>query len=158
MPGQSLNLKNHRCCLCLAAVNGSPRVLPASKCPWFKPSLRTSLIKQVFITSHQCFRSGSFSYCRPDIRTRPPAAIRDGNEMPRPPSSTSTRCRESGKLLRFKGEELSYGLSPSLQERSSASVLSEFLIPFDLLPFPPYLVIPFCAATKLAAVPPACSH
>ena len=42
----------------------------------------------------QCFLSGSFSYCRLDIPTRSPAAPLDGNEIPRPPSSTSTRWRE----------------------------------------------------------------
>ena len=42
----------------------------------------------------QCFLSESFSYCRLDIPTRPPAAPLDGNEIPRPPPSTSTRWRE----------------------------------------------------------------
>ena len=82
------------------------------------------------------------------------AAARDGNEIPSPPSSTYTEYRESGKLLRFKGAELSYGLSPSLQECLSTLALSEFLLPLDLLPFLPYLVILFCAATKLAAASP----
>ena len=85
---------------------------------------------------------------------RSPAAARGGNEIPSPPSSTYTEYRESGKLLRFKGAELSYGLSPSLQECLSTLALSEFLLPLDLLPFLPYLVILFCAATKLAAASP----
>jgi hypothetical protein len=143
---ESFDLKNRQCCLCSSAVNWGPRILSTSTYPLFKPSLR-SLIERVFIRSDRCLQSGSFSYCRLDIPTRPPAAARDGNENPRPPSSTSIRYRENGKLLSFKGEELSYWLS-------NASVLSEFLLPLDLLPFLPYLVIPFFSATKFAAVPP----
>lgn len=47
--------------------------------------------------------------------------------------ATSVDGHSNWKLLRLKGEELSYGFSPSLQE---------------------CLVIPFCAATNLAAVSP----
>ncbi|KIJ98824.1 hypothetical protein K443DRAFT_193530, partial [Laccaria amethystina LaAM-08-1] len=107
---ESFDLKNRQCCLCSSAVNWGPRILSTSKYPLFKPSLR-SLIERVFIRSDRCLQSGSFSYCRLDIPTRPPAAARDGNENPRPPSSTSIRYRENGKLLSFKGEELSYWLS-----------------------------------------------
>ena len=44
-----------------------------------------------------------------------------------------------------------------MQECPSASVLSEFLLPLDLLSFLPYLLIPFCAATSLQQFSPACS-
>jgi hypothetical protein len=93
--------------------------------------------------------SVSFSYYRLDFPTRPPASARDGNEIQRPPSSTCTRCREWEAVI-FKGEELSYGLSPSLQECLSTSVLSEFLFRWICSPF--YLTV--SSPTKLAALPP----
>jgi len=81
-----------------------------------------------FITS---FLSGSFSYCRLDILTRSSAAARDGNEIPWPPSSTCTRCREIGNLHRRRV----IVRAPAFI--LSASVLSEFLLLLDLLPFLP---------------------
>ena len=73
---------------------------------------------------------------------RSPAAARDGNEIPKLPSSMCTQYRERGKLLTFKGVQLSYGLSPSLRECLSASVLSEFLLPWICCPFYPALSSP----------------
>ena len=133
------------------------RVQGCFQSPGGLTSLRISLIELFLSRVALCSLSGPFSYYRLDIPTQPSAAARDGNKVARRPSSTCTRYRESGKLLRFKGEELSYRLSPSLQECLSASVLSEFLLlPLNFPPFLQYLVIPFCAA-KLAAVP-ACSQ
>jgi hypothetical protein len=56
--------------------------------------------------------------------------------------STCTPYRESGKLLRFKGKDLLYRLSPSLQECLSASVLSEFILQLDFLPFHLVVITP----------------
>jgi len=100
------------------------------KYPWPKPSLRTSLIERASPVA-QCFLSRSFSYCRLDIPTRPPAAARDENEIPWPPSSTCTRCREIRKLQRRRV------VVRALAFFLSASVLGEFLLPLALLPFLP---------------------
>lgn len=43
--------------------------------------------------------------------------------------ATFVNVHSNWKLLRLKGEELSYGFSPSLQECLSASLLSDFLLP-----------------------------
>ena len=77
------------------------------------------------------------------------------NETRWPLSSTCTDVESAGSHWDSKHARRVRSWSSS-QKGSSALALSEFLLPLDLLPFLPYLVFPFCSATKLPPPSSAC--
>ena len=99
----------------------------------------------------QCFLSMLFSGCRHrlEILTRPPAGIRSK------PDGRFRQCLDINKAgSRWDSKHARRVRSwASSQRASSASALSEFLLPLDLLPFLLYLVFPFCAANKPSPTP-----
>ena len=70
-----------------------PRVAPISQCVALSQSPNLPH-RTRFQHESPNVSSQSFSYYRLDICTRPPTAARDRNEIPRPRSSTCTRCKE----------------------------------------------------------------